>query len=321
MIKIKDLIIGGHACLAPMAGDTDKAFRRLCHKFGASYSVSEMVSSKGISYKSEKSAKLMEIDNDEHPCGVQIFGDDPCLLREAAIFSLKYNPDVIDINMGCPAPKISSNGSGAALMKNRELCGKIVKEVSSAVSVPVSCKIRKGFDENSINAVEIAKTLEENGASFITIHGRTKEQYYKGQCDLDIIKKVKEAVDIPIIGNGDIKSAIDAKRMYEYTGVDLVMVGRASLGNPWIFKEINQYFEYGKIMEPVSLDERLLVMKEHIEGIVEDKGESIGIKESRKHVAYYLKGIRNAASFRNDAFSINTLEDFYNLIEKIKLSN
>ena len=242
-MKIGSVNIDGYAALAPMAGVADKAFRELCVEFGACYCVSEMVSSKGISYNSEKSAALMELSEKEHPCAVQIFGNEPETLAQAAQFALKYNPEIIDINMGCPAPKISGNGAGAALMKDPSLCGEIVKEVVKAVDIPVTVKIRKGFDDENINAVEVACICEKNGASAVTIHGRTRAQYYSGKVDLDIIKSVKEALSIPVIGNGDILCADDAKRMYDYTKCDLVMVGRGSLGNPFVFDEINAYFK------------------------------------------------------------------------------
>lgn len=317
-MKIGNINIDGFVALAPMAGEADKAFRVLCRKFGASYSISEMVSSKGISYHSVKSAELMELDETEHPTAIQIFGDEPKILAQAAEFAQKFNPEIIDINMGCPAPKVSNNGGGSALMKNPKLCGEIVKEVVNAIDIPVTVKIRKGFDENSINAVEVAKICEDNGASAITIHGRTKTQYYKGNVDLDIIKKVKSSVSIPVIGNGDINSVQSAKRMYEYTNCDYIMVGRGALGNPWIFTQINEYLRNGKIINEPTLEERLKVMKGHIELIVKNKGENIGMREARKHVAYYLKGFTYAAKLRSEAFSMCTLNDLYKLIEKIQ---
>ena len=233
-IKIGNVEFKSRAVLAPMAGITDRAYRELCVEFGAAYCVSEMVSSKALSFNSKKSEELMEISDYERPCGIQIFGDDPKCMADAAVHSMENKPDIIDINMGCPAPKISSNGSGSALMKNPLLCGEIVKAVTSAVDVPVTVKIRKGWNNSAVNAVEVAKICEQAGAAAITIHGRTREQYYKPPVDYDIIKEVNNAVSIPVIANGDITSAKIAKEVMDYTGCQLVMVGRASLGNPWI---------------------------------------------------------------------------------------
>lgn len=318
-MKIGNVNIDGYVALAPMAGVADRAFRELCVDFGACYCVSEMVSSKGISYNSEKSAKLMELSKKEHPCAVQIFGNEPDTMAQAAQFALKYKPEIIDINMGCPAPKISGNGSGAALMRDPDLCGEIVKKVTKTVDIPVTVKIRKGFDDDNINAVEIAKICEKNGAQAITVHGRTRAQYYSGVCDLDIIKNVKEAVSIPVIGNGDICDAKSAVHMYEYTKCDLVMVGRASLGNPWVFYNINAHFNGDKPIVP-TLEQKLDVMKKHIEKLCEYKGEYIGMRESRAHIPHYLKGFNGAAKFRNEACRVSTLSDMYALINKVKNS-
>ncbi len=318
-MKIGNVNIDGYAALAPMAGVADKAFRELCMKFNACYCVSEMVSSKGISYKSEKSAQLMEIGESEHPCAVQIFGNEPSTMADAARFALQYKPEIIDINMGCPAPKISGNGAGAALMKEPVLCGQIVKAVAQAVDVPVTVKIRKGFDDDSINAVQVASICELNGAAAVTVHGRTRAQYYSGVCDLDIIKEVKNALCIPVIGNGDVCSYEDAKRMYEYTGCDLVMVGRASLGNPWIFDEINAGFK-GEFFKKPDFEEKMRIMKQHIESLCENKGEYIGMRESRAHIPHYLKGFSGAAKLRNEACRVATLKDLNALIDKAKSS-
>ena len=318
-MKIGNVNIDGFVALAPMAGVADRAFRELCVEFGASYCVSEMVSSKGISYNSEKSAKLMELSEIEHPCAVQIFGNEPQTMADAAKFALNYKPEIIDINMGCPAPKISGNGSGAALMKDPLLCGEIVKAVTSAVDVPVTVKIRKGFDDDNINAVEVAQICEKNGASAITVHGRTRAQYYSGVCDLDIIKKVKEAVSVPVIGNGDVCDVQSAVRMYEYTGCDLVMIGRASLGNPFVFHNINAHFKGDKPMV-VSQEQKLDIMKKHIEKLCEYKGEYIGMREARAHIPHYLKGFNGAAKLRNEACRVSTLSDMYALINKVKNS-
>lgn len=316
-MKIGNVNIDGYAALAPMAGVADRAFRQLCMDFGACYCVSEMVSAKGISYNSAKSAQLMELSESEHPCAVQIFGNEPSTMADAAKFALKYKPEIIDINMGCPAPKISGNGAGAALMKDPALCGEIVKAVVKAVDIPVTVKIRKGFDDDNINAVEVAAICEQNGASAVTVHGRTRAQYYSGVVDLNIIKAVKDALSIPVIGNGDICCGEDVERMLDYTGCDLVMVGRGALGNPWVFQNINAYFNGDKQYTP-TFDEKMQVMKKHIESLVENKGEYIGMREARAHIPHYLKGFNGAAKMRNHACKVSTLKDLYALIDKAK---
>lgn len=259
----------------------------------------------------------MEISSYERPCGIQIFGDDPICMAQAAERAMKNSPDIIDINMGCPAPKISGNGSGSALMRNPKLCGKIVEATVKSCDVPVTVKIRKGWDNDNVNAVEVAKICEQNGASAITIHGRTRMQYYKPPVDYDIIKEVKNAVNIPVVANGDIDSAQKAKEVMDKTGCDLLMIGRASLGNPWIFSQINSYISNPN--EPLyypSLEEKLDVMTRHIEKMVEYKGEHMALLQARKLVVGYFKGMRGAASLRNDAGKIATLEDLYALKEK-----
>lgn len=313
-MKIKNVEINGSAALAPMAGVADRAFRELCKQYGSAYSVSEMVSSKGVSYKSQKSTQLMEISDIERPCGVQLFGDDPATMAQAAIAAMQFRPEIIDINMGCPAPKISGNGCGSALMKTPERCGEIVKAVSNAVAVPVTVKIRKGWDDASVNAVEIAQICEANGAAAIAVHGRTRAQQYSGTADWSIIKQVKNAVKIPVIGNGDITTAEKACQMLEDTGCDMVMIGRGALGNPWIFMEINAYLSDLRMLPPPSKNERLTVMLKHIEKICEYKGEKHGILEARKHITWYLKGFNGAAKFRKAAGEISSLDELKSLI-------
>lgn len=320
--NMDNLNIGGvplksHAVLAPMAGVSDRAYRELCVRFGAAYCVSEMVSSKALSFNSKKSEELMEISDLERPCGIQIFGDDPKCMADAAKHALENKPDIIDINMGCPAPKISSNGSGSALMKNPRRCGEIVKAVTAVTDIPVTVKIRKGWDDDSVNAVEVAKICESAGAAAITVHGRTRQQYYKPPVDYDIIRAVRESVSVPVIANGDIDSAERAKEVMDITGCDLVMIGRATLGNPWIFSQINAYLENPnvKIYTP-DLEERLGVMIEHIGKMVEYKGEHMAMLQARKLVVGYFKGMKGAAALRNEAGKIKTLDDLYELRQK-----
>lgn len=317
-----NLNIGGvplksHAVLAPMAGVSDRAYRELCVRFGAAYCVSEMVSSKALSFNSKKSEELMEISDLERPCGIQIFGDDPKCMADAARHALENKPDIIDINMGCPAPKISSNGSGSALMKNPRLCGEIVKAVTAVTDIPITVKIRKGWDDDSVNAVEVAKICESAGAAAITVHGRTRQQYYKPPVDYDIIKAVRESVSVPVIANGDIDSAERAKEVMDITGCDLVMIGRATLGNPWIFSQINAYLENPNVkIHTPDLEERLGVMIEHIGKMVEYKGEHMAMLQARKLVVGYFKGMKGAAALRNEAGKIKTLDDLYELRQK-----
>ena len=320
--NMDNLNIGGvplksHAVLAPMAGVSDRAYRELCVRFGAAYCVSEMVSSKALSFNSKKSEELMEISDLERPCGIQIFGDDPKCMADAAKHALENKPDIIDINMGCPAPKISSNGSGSALMKNPRLCGEIVKAVTAVTDIPVTVKIRKGWDDDSVNAVEVAKICESAGAAAITVHGRTRQQYYKPPVDYDIIKAVRESVSVPVIANGDIDSAERAKEVMDITGCDLVMIGRATLGNPWIFSQINAYLENPNVKIHIpDLEERLGVMIEHIGKMVEYKGEHMAMLQARKLVVGYFKGMKGAAALRNEAGKIKTLDDLYELRQK-----
>lgn len=320
--NMDNLNIGGvplksHAVLAPMAGVSDRAYRELCVRFGAAYCVSEMVSSKALSFNSKKSEELMEISDLERPCGIQIFGDDPKCMADAAKHALENKPDIIDINMGCPAPKISSNGSGSALMKNPLLCGEIVKAVTAVTDIPVTVKIRKGWDDDSVNAVEVAKICESAGAAAITVHGRTRQQYYKPPVDYDIIRAVRESVSVPVIANGDIDSAEKAKKVMDITGCDLVMIGRATLGNPWIFSQINAYLENPNVkIHTPDLEERLGVMIEHIGKMVEYKGEHMAMLQARKLVVGYFKGMKGAAALRNEAGKIKTLDDLYELRQK-----
>ncbi len=309
------------AVLAPMASVADHAFRMMCRKFGAAAVTSEMVSAKGICYGDKKSAELLTVTEEERPMSVQLFGSEPDFMARAAQEAAKYKPDLIDINCGCPVAKVVSTGAGSALMKDPELIGRIVKAIRNATDIPVTVKIRRGWSLDTENAVEVAKAAEQNGACAIAVHARTKDQLYSGSADLDTIARVKKAVDIPVIGNGDIDSAQAAARMYELTGCDLVMVGRAACGKPWIFRQIKHYFLTGEILPEPSLEDKLAIMAEHIELLVKDKGEYIGMKEARKHTAWYLKGMKNAAEYRRICGTLSTLEDFYSLIKQVKNDN
>lgn len=320
-MKISSIEFKNIAFLAPMAGIADKAFRGLCCRFGAAYTVTEMVSAKGLVMGDRKSAALLSLGEDEKIAGAQIFGNDPETMAEAAVKCLQYNPKIIDINMGCPAPKVASNGGGAALMKNPALAGEIVKAVSEAVDIPVTAKIRKGWDKDSVNAVEMARILEKNGAAAIAIHGRTKKEMYSGRADLDSIRQVKVSVDIPVIGNGDIVDAQSAALMLEKTGCDAVMIGRGALGNPWLFQQINAYLNDCVIVPPPSVEEKMAVMLSHIRKIMEYKGEYTAMREARHHAGYYTKGMRGSAAFRAEMGALETFEQLEEITVRILKEN
>ena len=316
-IKIGNVEIKKTAVLAPMASVADRAYRILNREFGASYTVSELISSKGLCYSDRKTEELCKITVKERPCALQFFGNEPEFMAKAVKIIEKYEPDIIDINMGCPVPKVAGNGSGAALMKDTALSAEIVRAVKAESKVPVTVKIRKGWDEDHVNAVEFAAAMEEAGADAVTVHGRTKNQMYSGKSDMNIIKEVKKAVSIPVIGNGDIASLDDALRMYDYTGCDLVMIGRATYGNPWLFKEIDACFE-GKPFTPPDLETRLETMLYHLRLAMSDKPEHIAIQEARKHFAWYLTGMYGAASFRARCYSLSSYEDAVKLTEDFR---
>lgn len=307
-IKIGNVELENNILLAPMAGITDLPFRIIAKKHGAALAYTEMVSSKAIFHGDEKTKKLLNIEGEKRPIAVQIFGSDV----ESMVYAAKYvEPiaDIIDINMGCPAPKVVKNGDGSKLLLNLDLAEEIVKAVVEAVEKPVTVKYRKGWNNSNIVAVEAAKRFERAGAKAITIHGRTREEYYSGTCDLDIIKEVKQAVSIPVIGNGDVKDIKSAMKMFEYTGVDAIMIGRTSLGNPWIFKSVIKGVEY----IPTN-QERLETILEHLELMIKEKGEYVAIREMRKHISGYTKNLPNSSKFREE---MNKIENKAELISYI----
>lgn len=320
-MKIGNVEIKDFCALAPMAGVTDLSFRLICKEFGASYTVGEMVSAKGVSMNDKKSKELMRLDENEHPCAIQIFGNKPEIMAEAARYALSYNPDIIDINMGCPAPKIVKNKSGSVLMKNPELAGRITRAVSDAVNIPVTVKFRTGWDESTKNCVEFAKIIEANGASAITIHGRTKEQMYAPPVDIDSIRSVKKAVSIPVIGNGDIFTPEDAKNMYDITECDLVMVGRGALGRPWLFSQINEYIKTGTYSPEPTAEVRMNIMLRHAEDICRLRGEHSGMLEIRKHALWYTKGLKGSAKLRKEFSVIKSRDELALLTEKVTFLN
>ena len=313
-IKLNNLTIPNNIFLAPMAGVTDMPYRKLCKEMGAGLVYTEMVSSKAIQYGSEKTEGISKVFDEERPVAVQIFGSEPDIMAETAKKISEY-ADIIDINMGCPVNKIVKNNEGSALMKNIKLAEEIITKVVEAVEVPVTVKFRKGFDHNNINAVEFAQMAEAAGAKLITIHGRTREDMYSGKADLDIIKQVKNAVKIPVIGNGDITSPQAAKNMFDYTGVDGIMIARGSVGNPWIFRNIIEYLENDNLIEEPTIDERMDMAIRHLEETIKYKGEYTGIREMRKNLFLYIKGLPNATDLRNKISMLENKEDVKNNFE------
>ncbi len=284
--------------LAPMAGITDKVFRMLCREQGCGMAYTEMVSAKGLFYGSEKTEDLLETYPDEHPVGAQIFGSDPDIMARMAERVSGLDVDIIDINMGCPTPKIVNNGDGSALLKNPKLAGEIIRRVVKASSKPVTVKIRKGWDGSSVNAVEIALIAQEAGAAAVTVHGRTREQFYSGEADWDIIGEVKARLSIPVIGNGDVFSAEAAAELIRQTGCDGVMIGRGALGNPWIFRDVVSYLQKGIVGFPPSPSKKISMALRHLRMLCDYKGERVAVNEMRKHIAWYLKGLRDSGRIK-----------------------
>lgn len=309
MRKIGKVSIENPFVLAPMAGVTDLPFRILCREQGAGLICMEMVSAKAIQFNNKNTFELMKTDPSEHPVSLQLFGSDPDVISEMAKRIEELPFDILDINMGCPVPKVAGNGEGSALMKNPRLIGEIVEKTARAIQKPVTVKIRKGFDEAHVNAVEVAKIAEQSGAAAIAVHGRTREQYYSGRADWDIIRQVKEAVQIPVMGNGDVTDPMKAKAMMEETGCDFVMIGRAVRGNPWIFAQMNQYFETGELTGKPSFAQIREMMLRHARMEIELRGEYTGIREMRKHIAWYTSGMPHSTSLRRNLASMNTYAD------------
>lgn len=320
-MKIGNVEIAGLTALAPMAGVADTAFRTVCRSYGASYVVGEMVSAKGLCMENGKTCSLLDVTGEERPMAVQLFGSEPDVMAAAAKLAMRSAPEIIDINMGCPAPKVTSGGSGSALMRDPALAGRIIAAVASAVDIPVTVKIRKGWDDDSVNAVELARIAEENGAAAVTVHGRTRAQRYMPPADWEIIARVKETLKIPVIGNGDVDSPQAARRMIDETGCDLVMIGRAALGAPWLFRRTEEYLRTDRLPDEPTLAERMEVMRRHLELLCRTKGENVGMREARKHAVWYMRGLRGAAALRAQAGRLNQKADIDLLAEEALKQN
>ncbi|EMJ5762127.1 tRNA dihydrouridine synthase DusB [Clostridioides difficile] len=314
-MKIGNLELKNKVFLSPMAGVTDLPFRLICKEQGCGLLYTEMINGKALCYDDENTKKMLKIEEEEHPVAVQIFGSEPEFMGRAADIMNDYSNEILDINMGCPAPKVVKNGDGSALMKNPKLAEEVLRAVVKNSKKPVTLKIRKGWDDNSVNAVEIAKIAEDCGISALAIHGRTREQFYTGKADWDIIAEIKKNLSIPVIGNGDVFTIEDSINMLDKTGCDAIMIGRGAQGNPWIFKRINHYMNTGEILPEPTLNEKISTAIKHLKLAVEEHGEYVAVREMRKHIAWYLKGLRNSAKLRDE---INKIEDYQEVVSKLE---
>ncbi|MDB2791536.1 tRNA dihydrouridine synthase DusB [Clostridioides difficile] len=314
-MKIGNLELKNKVFLSPMAGVTDLPFRLICKEQGCGLLYTEMINGKALCYDDENTKKMLKIEEEEHPVAVQIFGSEPEFMGRAAEIMNDYSNEILDINMGCPAPKVVKNGDGSVLMKNPKLAEEVLRAVVKNSKKPVTLKIRKGWDDNSVNAVEIAKIAEDCGISALAIHGRTREQFYTGKADWDIIAEIKKNLSIPVIGNGDVFTIEDSINMLDKTGCDAIMIGRGAQGNPWIFKRINHYMNTGEILPEPTLNEKISTAIKHLKLAVEEHGEYVAVREMRKHIAWYLKGLRNSAKLRDE---INKIEDYQEVVSKLE---
>lgn len=314
-MKIGNVQLNNKVFLSPMAGVTDLPFRLICKEKGCGMLYTEMINAKALCYDDENTKNMLKIEDEEHPIAVQIFGSEPEFMGKAAAIMNEYSNEILDINMGCPAPKVIKNGDGSALMRNPKLAAEVLSSVVKNSKKPVTLKIRKGWDDNSINAVEIAKIAEECGISALAIHGRTREQFYSGKADWDIIEQIKQTIKIPVIGNGDVFDVEDAANMLEKTKCDAIMIGRGAQGNPWIFKRINHYIETGKILPEATLEEKITTSIKHMNLAVAEHGEYVAVREMRKHIGWYLKGLKNSAKYRDQ---INKITDYKEVIAMLE---
>ncbi|MDU3803108.1 tRNA dihydrouridine synthase DusB [Paraclostridium bifermentans] len=313
-MKIGNVTLDNKVFLSPMAGVTDLPFRLICKEQDCGMLYTEMINAKALCYNDQNTKKMLKIEEEEHPVAVQIFGSDPAFMGGAAEILNEYPNEILDINMGCPAPKVIKNGDGSALMKNPKLAEEVLKSVVKNSKKPVTLKIRKGWDDNNINAVEIAKIAEASGISALAIHGRTREQYYSGKADWDIIAKIKESINIPVIGNGDVFEVEDAINMINKTNCDAIMIGRGAQGNPWIFKRINYYMKTGEILPEPTGEEKINTALKHLKLAIDEHGEYVAVREMRKHIAWYLKGLRGSARLRDE---INKIESYEEVVNKL----
>ena len=314
-MKIGNVQLDNEVFLSPMAGVTDLPFRTICKEKGCGMLYTEMINAKALCYDDENTKKMLRMDKDEHPVAVQIFGSDPEFMGKAAIIMNQYPNEILDINMGCPAPKVIKNGDGSALMRNPKLAAEVLTAVVKNSEKPVTLKIRKGWDDDSVNAVEIAKIAEECGISALAIHGRTREQFYSGKADWDIIAEIKQAINIPVIGNGDVFEVEDAVNMLEKTKCDAIMIGRGAQGNPWIFNRINHYMKTGEILPEPTLEEKITTAIRHMNLAVAEHGDYVAVREMRKHIGWYLKGLKNSAKYRDQ---INKITDYKEVISMLE---
>ena len=314
-MDIGNVSLDNRVFLSPMAGVTDLPFRLICKQKGCGMLYTEIINAKALCYNDENTKKMTKIEDEEHPIAIQIFGSEPEYMGRATEILNSHPNEILDINMGCPAPKVVKNGDGSALMRNPKLAEEVMKAVVKNSTKPVTLKIRKGWDDQSINAVEIAKIAEQSGISAVAIHGRTREQYYSGKADWDIIKEIKDAISIPVIGNGDVFEIEDAINMLEKTNCDAIMIGRGAQGNPWIFNRINHYMETGEILPKPTAKEKINTAIEHMKLAVEEHGEYVAVREMRKHIGWYIKGLKNSARYRDE---INKLTDSEGVIMKLR---